>query len=232
MSGLNDIKNSVYDYLDKHPYSLELFHLLEDAGNLYLVGGMLREYKDNGKIESLHDMDIIISVKDRNKWNEILEQYNPVQNKFKGYKFICHDLLIDVWEIQNTYAYKEHKIICTPEEYVKNLPKTVFLNIDAIFYDWENDLWLDEFYNQAKDTNILDIVLEDNPHTDLNILRAIILKEKYHMTFSEKLVNIINKYDITELYDSISDLNRRRYKQSVSDDVIWNTLKECKNLCL
>lgn len=50
--------------------------------------------------------------------------------------------------------------------------------MDSIIYDMSNDRWLDEIYKEAKDSKILDVVLEDNPHLELNILRAIIFKRK------------------------------------------------------
>ena len=42
------------------------------------------------------------------------------------------------------------------------LPKTVFLNMDAIIYDMKNDKWYDTEYKKAMETKVLDIILEEN----------------------------------------------------------------------
>ncbi len=36
---------------------------MEEIGNIYLIGGVLREFKDNNKIINLRDIDIIIDIK-------------------------------------------------------------------------------------------------------------------------------------------------------------------------
>lgn len=74
----------------------------------------------------------------------------------------------------------------------------------------------------------MDVVLEDNPHLELNILRAIILKERYQMVFSDKLISIIKKHDTADLYKKLLMIQEKRYKESiVSAEVINNILREC-----
>lgn len=225
---MSGIKDEIYSYLQDYPPSMELLKCLEETGDLYLIGGVLREYKDYGKIKKLRDIDIVIDIKSMDSWNNILKKYNPGRNKFDGYKIECSNLIVDIWSISECWAYRENIIKCDPAKYVENLPQTVFLNMDSIVYDMRNDRWFDKIYRAAKDRGILDVVLEDNPHLELNILRAIILKERYHMVFSEKLISIIKRYNTAELCKKLLVIQEKRYKESiVSAEVINNILEEC-----
>ena len=224
------MKNSIYYYLGNHPPALKLFQSLESAGDLYLIGGVLREYRDHHEINSLRDMDIIIQVRDVIAWNNILETYSFYTNRFGGHKLTCDGLLIDVWPIEDTWAFRKHIIQCPPEEYLLNLPKTVFLNIDGIIYDWDSETWYDAEYQQALSSHILDVVLPQNPQIPLNILRAFVLADRYNLSFSQKLTKII--YQSCSTFNSLSDFSylllqeqRKRYGKDIfSYEEIQNNL--------
>lgn len=188
------ISGAIYGFLEKHPPSLELYKALYHAGDLYLIGGVLREYRDKGDILELRDIDIIIDVTVEKAWQELLHKYNPIRNSFGGYKMLCKDFIVDVWILNETWAYKENIISCTSEEYIKYLPETVFLNLDAIIYDLKRDIWYDEKYQEAMESKIIDVILEKNPQILLNIIRAFVLKKRYNdMSFSKKMIDIISK---------------------------------------
>lgn len=69
--------------------------------------------------------------------------------------------------------------------------ETVFLNVDSIVYDVQNDNWYDNLYNDAMANKVIDIVLRDNPFVSLNIFRAMILRKQYGMNYSRKLAGLI-----------------------------------------
>ena len=190
---MNKVNKCICEYLFNYPPSEKLFEELNQLGNVYLIGGVLREYRDNGKILDIRDIDIIVDVIDEEKWNAILSEYTPTHNRFGGYKLICEKLVVDMWRIEESWAYREDVIRCSKSEYVSKLPQTVFLNIDAIIYDLKNDMWYDDIYKQAMKTRCLDIVLEKNPQLPLNIIRTFVLKEKYNMALSERLMSTIKK---------------------------------------
>lgn len=214
------MKDSIYSYLSKCPPALEFFKYLENVGDIYLIGGVLREFRDYGKIINLRDVDIVVNIKNDSLWNDLLEKYEFRINRFGGYKLYCKDLLVDTWKIEETWAFRNNIIKCNEKEYVKYLPETVFLNIDSIVYDWKQQIWYDNLYKKAMNTKILDVVLSKNPELILNIVRAFILKERYNMEFSEQLKKIIknqcNKFE--NLYDFshiIYSEQIRRYKKEI-----------------
>lgn len=47
--------------------------------------------------------------------------------------------------------------------YFEHLTDSVYLNINAIAYDLSNDKWNDFGYGKAMESNILDLVLAENP---------------------------------------------------------------------
>lgn len=226
---MKTLENIIFSYLEKYPPSLALFQMLERAGNLYLIGGVLREYRDRGEIHDLRDIDIVIDIRNQNVWKEILETYPPKKNSFGGYKLVCSALIVDIWPLEETWAYREQHIVCEPEEYVRNLPKTVFLNLDAIIYDLNEDFWYDEQYLEAMNSHILDVVLEKNPQILLNIVRAMVLKKRYDMSFSEKLRNIIREQMNLEgdFVGKLLEIQEERYgKMIISGEEIDKVLEE------
>lgn len=207
------MKNAIYTHLQKCPPALELFHNLEQAGSIYLIGGVLREYRDNKRIIKLRDIDIVIRVTDSDVWNRVLHSYSFKINRFGGYKLSCENLLVDIWEIEETWAYRNNIIQYNLNSCVELLPETVFLNLDSIVYDWNQEIWYDKIYQKAMDTRILDIVLEKNPHLLLNIVRTFVLKERYHMQLSTRLKEII--LDQLKNVSSVSGFAKILYKEQI-----------------
>lgn len=211
------LKQAISNYLRKFPPALELYRELEQAGNLYLIGGSLREYLDKGDILKLRDIDIIIDISSPEIWSKIIYNYETERNIFDGYKLNCSGLIVDVWAIEDTWAYKNEIVCCNQSSYVKCITDTVFLNLDAIVYDVKNEIWYDDKYKQAMEDRILDVVLDKNPQILLNLLRAFILKKQYNMVFSKKLNEIVKvqKQEHRDLLDELLQIQQRRYKNEI-----------------
>lgn len=224
---MKSLKEMIHLYLKKHPPALELFNMLEKAGSLYLIGGVLREFKDNGDILDLRDIDIVIDVEDDECWENILSKFHTNKNRFGGYKLYCSGLIVDIWPLDETWAYKNNIVKCSPEKYAECLADTVFLNIDAIVYDMKNNIWYDRKYQEAMRSRVLDVVLECNPEVPLNVIRAIMLKKRYDMTYSKRLKCIIKKeMNARENFlDMLMNIQVKRYKREIlSKELIENEL--------
>lgn len=214
------MKNEIYSYLKKYPLASEFFCHLENIGDIYLIGGVLREFRDYERIINLRDIDIIINIKNSILWNDLIDKYPFKINRFGGYKLYFKNLLVDVWKIEQTWAFRNNIIKCNSDEYVKYLNKTVFLNIDSIIYDWKREVWYDELYKNAMETKTIDVVLKENPELLLNIVRSLVLKDRYNMNFSDTLKDIIKNqyYEFEDLYSFINILYNeqiRRYKKEI-----------------
>lgn len=221
------LKEIIYQYLEKYPPALNLFHMLEEIGNIYLIGGVLREFKDNNKIINLRDIDIIIDIKNSVCLEKILSKFDVGKNRFGGYKLFCSGLVVDIWSLDETWAYKNQILKCKSTNYVECLTSTVFLNIDAIVYDMKNNIWYDRKYQEAMRSRVLDVVLECNPEVPLNVIRAIMLKKRYDMTYSKRLKCIIKKeMNARENFlDMLMNIQVKRYKREIlSKELIENEL--------
>lgn len=213
------------EYLTKHYPARILFERLGELGDVYLIGGVLREIKDNGKILSLRDVDIILNTEREKEYEDFLKEYAPEINRFGGYKIQCQDLIVDIWLLRQTWAYSANIIKCDRKDYLRLLPKTVFLNMDSIVYDMRNDRWYDTEYRKAMETKILDVVLEDNPFIELNIVRSFVLKKRYEMDFSDKLKCVIKKYVYSyakreiDVAQKLYETQNVRYKKSILSEV-------------
>ena len=214
---MRDLNQEIYSYLLQYPPALEMYDMLEKTGNIYLIGGILREYKDKGEIQKIRDIDIIIEVTVESYWQELLKKYQPKKNKFGGYKLSCSGLIVDIWELKETWAYRNKLIPCNSTDYLKKLPDTVFLNIDAIIYELKRNIWYDEKYQQAMQSKIIDVVLEKNPQILLNIVRALVLRKQYKMSFSEKLINIIKEEEqhYSNFLDVLMYIQQERYNKKI-----------------
>lgn len=229
---MGNVREAVETYLRDYPPALKLFQKLIEVGHVYLIGGVLREYRDNETIRELRDADFIIDVENDELWQKMLAEYQPEGNHFDGYKFHCeNNFLVDIWEIDKTWAYRNSVVPFEKDNYLESLPKTVFLNLDSIIYDLNMDTWYDGIYQQAIESKVLDIVLKDNPHVELNILRALVLRQRYQMTYSDELRNLILEYmnEDENFVDSMMDIQYNRYhKEVLSKEMIVQELAMIK----
>lgn len=49
-------------------------------------------------------------VKNNNGLDDVLRKYNTKINRFGGYKISFNDINVDIWRIENTWAFKNQKI--------------------------------------------------------------------------------------------------------------------------
>ncbi|WP_313559024.1 hypothetical protein [Ruminiclostridium cellobioparum] len=189
----NELKDKINYIIEYNAQTSMLLGNILNSGETMIIGGALREFKDNALTKIPRDIDIVVDTDD-NSLSKILLPYNSIKNRFGGYKIIFNNFIIDIWCLKNTWAFKERKIKCAPNEYSSRLQDTVFLNIDAIVYNLTKDIWYDEKYMEAVNTGILDVVLIENPQLALNIVRTILLRQKYSMQLSDCLRQIISNF--------------------------------------
>lgn len=215
-----NIKKDFYDVLSEHPQIEDLINYLEAKSNILLFGGSVRDYGENRFSIIPRDFDMVVADLDENL-EEIILMFGlvPQKNKFDGYKIRVNNLKIDIWKIQDTWAFKHNEVVYNSK---KDLNKTVFLNIDSIFYDLNEDKLIDERFIDREEINMIDIVLSSNPYPELNLMRAFRFKYKYKLTFSnrlnEYLMNWMKNFD--NEYEAINNLRKtelNRYNKSIID---------------
>lgn len=196
-----------------------LENIMSDA-TVYLFGGAVRDFLD-GRLDSSRDIDFVIEANSTDYLNieEYLKPLNNItykKNRYDGYKiFFNNQLTVDIWNLNDTWAFKTNKLIPS----AANLMKSVYLNVDALVYSLNSDSFLDNcnitYINLIKN-HLLDIVFEETPFEDLNLLRALVFKKKYSLELSSKLSHRLMYYienDKTSVIDSFIDLQMAHYNQ-------------------
>lgn len=198
----NNLKEEFYQIVEEHLELKNLISKLSDKGEILLFGGAVRQYLEDGFKNMPRDFDIVINSDDECDLDECFENLEFKKNRYDGYKVNVDELQFDIWRMKNTWAFKEQKVEMKEE----NLPDTVFLNIDSIVYNLNKGKMYCEKYEESLQTKVLDIVLEDNPFVELNLLRAIVFKKKYNMNISENLREYFKRFALKSKEDFVANL--------------------------
>jgi len=208
-----NLYNDFFSLMKNYPQANDFIRKLQKNNQMFLFGGAVRKYIESGNNffeDNLpRDFDFVLKKQYDFNLDDIFQSYNYKKNRFGGYKVILNNLTFDVWELSNTWAIKNKYV----ELSEKKLCETVFLNIDAIVYDFHNKKLYDEKYQEAKKKRCLEMVLEKNPCKELNLVRSMIFKQKYQMSYSDKLKAVFEEYACMEkkLSDILYDIQIEHY---------------------
>lgn len=185
-----ELRDKFYDILEFRPLAKKAISRLAKEGDLLLFGGAVREFFNSNFRVIPRDFDIIVNstIKD---FERCFRGIPYKKNQFGGYKLNVDGLIFDIWGLSSTWAFKEKKITEVRKE---NLPKTVFLNYDSIVYNLCTGDLYDEGFSKAKKDKLLDILLEENPFPELNILRSLVFNKRDKMNYSDCLLSYISDW--------------------------------------
>lgn len=206
----------VTDYIKeirKHETIDNFFNKLETYGNIIIIGGSIRDIVLNGK--DPRDIDIILDS-EAIQIDDVFEGMEYTQNRFGGYKAVYNQQEFDVWSIINNWAFKTKILDAT----IENIPKGCFFNLDATYFNLSTGLGDAQYFSEALYRKQLDIVLDDehiytNPFPEINIVRAIVLKKEYNVTYSKKVETYIKWWlnKTTDPFNVLKNAMIRHYKQ-------------------
>jgi hypothetical protein len=181
-----------------------LFKKITKHGDVLLFGGAIRDILAD---KTPRDYDFVVTFRS-SFLEEILASFEFRKNRFGGYKLVLDGIKIDIWSIDDTWAFRNKLISSSPE----NLTKTVFLNIDSIAVNLCRGNVYAKRYREAIEKNLLDIVLEKNPFPELCVLRALIFKCTNNINISKNLREFIVKWKhgVNEPIDILYNIQRSR----------------------
>ena len=168
-----------------------LRHLLYEIfvfGSAYIVGGYLRDIINNKKSR---DIDIIVDL----NHNDLLEiisksKIEYIINRHNGIKLVLLDIEIDIWSIENNWAFKNDLVKLNEDDKLNSIAKGCFYNYDALVINLHNFNFNIKYYRDFKKTNQLDILQTTpsyknlNPTIEANILRAFYLRKINNISYS------------------------------------------------
>ena len=183
-----NLRHMVFAFLSDDDLAISLLKSLEEHYELILFGGVVRDYVVSSSIAP-RDIDIVLVG--ANKYLLEIERNAYFKdrirrNSFGGFKIFCESSVFDIWNINDTWAFKEKLV----EPSIENLLRTVYLNIDAYAYSLTKQVFIDNC-NSRKLPATIDIVLQQNPNLLLNFIRAFALSRKYQIEFSDNFKRAI-----------------------------------------
>lgn len=224
--GLNRVAGYINE-IRQHRTIDNFFNRLESYGDIVIIGGSIRDIVVNRR--SPRDIDIIVDT-DAVHIDDVFEGMKYTQNRFGGYKAVYNQKEFDVWSITNNWAFKSNILDAS----VENIPKGCFYNLDATYFNITTGVGDAHYFNDALYRKQLDIVLDDeyiytNPFPEINIVRAIVLKRQYDVTFSEKVELYIKKW-LEKTTDPVLELKYAEYKHYKKRDKV--SISEIRDLIL
>ena len=157
-----------------------LIKALSQQAHLYGFGGLIRDIGLYTAHQFRSDIDLVFAGS-RKHLQKALSDYGLQkisENKFGGFRVRDFNVDIDIWSLEDTWAFKHHFII---QRDVESLLNTTLMSWDSVLYDIQNDRiittdsWLTDLH-----TGRLDLVLEHTPDVNsalIRILRTIYGKE-------------------------------------------------------
>lgn len=174
---------------DRLSYQVEGYALLNrlvGSCEVYIVGGLVRDLLVYGSdAEVSRDIDVVVTIRDREGFERAIEGTEFIINRFGGYKFYVGDSVMDMWELDKTFGIREGEDVS-----VSDFIECMHLTTDRMAYDYGRDeLYVDELETYFKEGLIdlyhpsgfvesnIDLVVRD-------LMRCYYYGLKYELSFS------------------------------------------------
>lgn len=200
----------------KAPILQTLYEIKEHKWPAVIFGGTIRSLLlGSGKSRRPRDIDIVLHSVSIDKIKSLFSESIIRQTRFGGVKIQRDNLEFDIWPIDKTWAYVKDQSNTRTYE---NLPKTTFLNIEAIAIDiWPQEgrkrsIYTDNdsFFNAILSETI-EINREENPFPTLCVVRSLIMGAKLRFKLGPKLSKYIEKYGSITSCSELEEIQQKHY---------------------
>lgn len=206
-----------------------LYSVLEDIRKnnyqAFLCGGAVRDMLlCNNSIP--RDLDIILGYVSREQLETLFPDHIKGETSLGGLKLQVKDWSIDMWPIQDTWAFKEGKV--TGKGF-SDYPKITFLNIDAIAIQLfskrrqKREIYSKGFF-EAIAQRTIELNFEENPAPAECIVRALRIANKFKFVIGPRLARYMISYTNQMEIEELAEIFQRRY---MSADVTVEKLHNC-----
>lgn len=231
MRGAKEIKTEFKNHFrlflnDQPSFRFLLLDIFID-GTAYVVGGYFRDFLFR---RASRDLDIIVDLPNSALMEKIEASGIKFQiNRHKGIKLIFEDFEIDIWSLENNWAFKEKLVKLNQDDKLHSIVKGCFYNYDALAINLHTFNFNIQYFTNFINSGTLDILQENpvykrlNPTTEANILRAFYIQKIHGARFSENTkIYLLKK--LGQLADtsesSISKLQEVKKKYPKYDKVL------------
>lgn len=158
-------------------------------GQVYIVGGMLRDLFLDGNRKFCSDVDFIIDGCSKEEFRRFMAGNDAASNRFGGYRVQLNHWSVEMWRLQDTWAHREGLCSITS---VKDVAKATFFDWDAVFYDLHaRRLIVEPDYFSRLRARILEVRLPHNPNVAGNVVRALRYAIKWNAVLGPRLARIV-----------------------------------------
>jgi hypothetical protein len=204
------------------PSTYDLLEELSRETDVYIFSGVIRNFflKKTG----FRDLDIVL--KDEIDVHHFFRDYKIVQNSFGGFKIYGRDIVIDMWFLNNTWAFKHQPLLYFDiNQYL--IPGTAFFNFSAIIYSFrEEKFYASQKFLQFLRDKTIDLVYEPNANYSLCVINTFYYQDKYGLKVSDRLKkHVIFLYK--ELKTDYRTVQQKHFGSVIySEEDIINRLEE------
>ena len=187
-----DFRNYFHNFLESNLELKYLFYEIFIYGSIYVVGGFVRDFLN---FKKSRDLDIIIDIDNELLINIVNESNIPFSiNRHQGIKLQLENIEVDLWSISNNWAFKNNLVKLNEKDKLLSIAKGCFYNYDSLVINLMNFNYNLQYYSDFINNKVLDILQKKpiyktlNPTIEANILRALYLRNKLGVTFTQNTV--------------------------------------------
>ncbi len=227
------------EVLKKNPeFEKWLFNLLI-YDTAYVVGGFVRDLIND---KNSRDLDMMVSLS-HNQLEELLieSKLNYTINKMLGVKIKLNNFEVDLWSIDNNWAFREDVVKRNEDYLLENISDGCFFNYDGLVVNVHTNNFRCNHYNDFVKNQRLDIIRKNNyyknknPTIEGNILRAIYLNSTFGVDITPNCMSYLVKMirNVEENYDLTKRMNYylkkyNKYQASLAIDEVIETINLIK----
>jgi len=201
----------------KKPILQTLYTIKNNNWQAVIFGGTVRSLMlGSGKSRRPRDVDIVLSSVAVDSIKELFLDSFVRKTRFGGVKIQKNGVDFDIWPIDKTWAYvNDH----SNERTYENLPKTTFLNIEAIAIDiwpkrtgFERNIYTDnDSFFKAILSETIEINREDNPFPNLCVIRSLIMAANLRFNLGPNLSEYIEKHGSIASAHELEEVQIKHY---------------------
>lgn len=194
------------------------------SSDIYLFGGLLRDFALFGKDGFKSDVDVVVDGEMGGIVNYLVE-LGAKKNKFGGYRLLIKSREIDLWKAEETWAVRKNLVVYKG---IASLLESTVINWDAVLMNWRTGKVIcSSKYIQDIRNGHMDLVLKENPDSLsalVKILRYISLKETKSVSSDllDYLTDIVGNFS----KEIIKNKEFKSFKSNYIDDVLLNNLNK------
>jgi len=208
-----------------------LYSVLEEIRNnkypAFLCGGAVRDLLLCDS-RTPRDLDIILGYVSREQLADLFSKNVKGETGLGGLKLQIRDWSIDMWPLEDTWAFKEREIAGNG---FSDYPEITFLDIDAVAIQLftnrgrKRKIYSKGFF-EAISARTIEINFEKNPAPAKCIVRALQIANKFKFAIGPKLARYMVAYVSRMEIEELAEIYQRRYINAhISVEKLHNCMK-------